>query len=232
VRVADELLERGGEGTAWILYGFAHLDDGDSTFVRVEVDWDIPSATLADFGADRVSFADVRVSPDSSTLEFTWPGRASGACTLLREGEGHWVGACRGEAGARAMELGGDYSPDLGQDLTPSAVDIEILDRASALLDDPAHWNRGDERVCPDDRAAESWSLFCALYRASIDVDGRYLHRRPAMTVPRELIWERAPERVFAHQLRDYNNSLLTTHDEVVDLLRDARSALAGRIPR
>ena len=227
MRLADELLERGGEGTAWILYGFAHLDDGDSIFVRVEADWERPAIAIADFGVDRVSFTDVAVTPDTSRVAFAWPARASGACSLERQGESLWTGSCGGSAGERAMVLGGDYDPDLGQALPPSDIDVAIIDRASALIADPARWNRGDERVCTDDRAADSWSLFCALHQASIEVDGRYLHRRPAMQVAREVIWETAPERVFAHQLRDYNNSLLTTHDEVLEVLREARDRLA-----
>lgn len=119
--------------------------------------------------------------------------------------------------------------PDLGQELAAGEVDARIVDRALELLADEGAWNAHDERICTDDSEGGAFSLFCALYVASVEVAARYLHRRPAMEVTREVVAERAPERIVAHTLRDFNNSGLTTHRELLDVLREARSRLRGR---
>ena len=60
-------------------------------------------------------------------------------------------------------------------------ADLRILQRADALLKDPASWNRHDDRVCIDDEATENRSLFCALQKADTEVLGTYEHRNVAL---------------------------------------------------
>jgi hypothetical protein len=60
-----------------------------------------------------------------------------------------------------------------------SAQDLAILLRAKELLADEAHWNRHDDRNCPPQ--AKTYSLFCALQKASVEVLGEYEHRRAAL---------------------------------------------------
>jgi len=60
-------------------------------------------------------------------------------------------------------------------------ADLRILQRADALLQDPASWNRHDDRVCSDDEAAGKRSLFCALQKADTEVLGTYEHRNVAL---------------------------------------------------
>ena len=59
-----------------------------------------------------------------------------------------------------------------------------------------------------DDKA---WSLFCALQKASIEVLGKYDHRRVALQEVRFAIEDVTNGREFEHRLMDYNN-LPTTH--------------------
>src|SRR5262245_48420888 len=60
-------------------------------------------------------------------------------------------------------------------------ADLRILQRADALLTDPASWNRHDDRVCSDDEATGKRSLFCALQKADTEVLGAYEHRNVAL---------------------------------------------------
>src|SRR6478736_6736219 len=60
-------------------------------------------------------------------------------------------------------------------------ADLRILQRADALLNDPASWNRYDDRVCIDDEATGKRSLFCALQKADTEVLGTYEHRNVAL---------------------------------------------------
>jgi len=59
--------------------------------------------------------------------------------------------------------------------------DLRILQRADKILASAAAWNRHDTRVCnPMDR---TWSLLCALDKASLEVLGEYRHREVAVQV-------------------------------------------------
>ena len=68
---------------------------------------------------------------------------------------------------AAAMRFQVDTSVEVG----PSDLDLEVLRRADAILSSTAVWNRADNRKC----AAKdtTWSIYCAMQRAMIDVTGR-----------------------------------------------------------
>lgn len=231
-----------------VIYGYAVGDAGDSAFVRLEFSGppQAPEIRLAPFGRSPIPFDGVSLAPDTSTIRWVWPGRVYDRCELERAGEYHWEGACRAAgavppegagpvreppaAAERRIVLGGGYVPDLGQDLGAGETDLEIIDRAAALLRTEEDWNRADERVCEDDARSGRVSLFCALYLASVEVTGEYLHRRPAMNVPREVIWERASGRITAHQLMDFNNHEDTSFREIHAVLTEAHGRLARAV--
>ena len=54
--------------------------------------------------------------------------------------------------------------------------DLLILQRAAEILNDKSLWDNNDDRICYEDDT--SWSLYCALHKASIDILGEYQHRR------------------------------------------------------
>jgi hypothetical protein len=109
-----------------------------------------------------------------------------------------------------------------------SPADLRILEVADALLSDPSKWNRHDDRTCtPEDT---TWSLFCALQRASIEVLDSYDHRRVALQEVRFAIEEAAPAAVFEHRLRDYNNLQTTSFQDIKAVLHVARERVAGRL--
>jgi len=101
-----------------------------------------------------------------------------------------------------------------------SKADIEIVKRARAILDSPSKWNRADNRVCPAD--AKTFSLYCALEKATDEVSGNFEHRGAAMQEARFVIDALKPNANYDHRLMGYNNDPSTTFadiQKVLDLL-------------
>jgi hypothetical protein len=87
-------------------------------------------------------------------------------------------------------------------------------------------WHQHDDRDCEDYIQNQTYSFFCALQIASIEVDGYYNHRNAVMQKIRHLINERHPGRRWANRLRDFNNIPETTHDTILEMLDDAEEAI------
>ena len=120
-------------------------------------------------------------------------------------------------------------SPEAEQrDIPLTTQDLRILDRAEAILSDSAKWNRQDDRICTP--ADTTWSLFCALQRASVEVLGAYDHRRAALQEVRFAIEAAAPGKQFEHRLRDYNNLSTTRFEDIKRVLHAARQRVAYRL--
>ncbi|HEX5184908.1 MAG TPA: hypothetical protein VFW19_17350 [Allosphingosinicella sp.] len=126
-------------------------------------------------------------------------------------------------SGFRVTDNGIRFQLDGRNEVPPNAVDREILERAAAILGSDAVWNRADNRVCP--ATAKSWSIYCAIERAQIDVVGGFHHRRPAGEIVREIVDARTKGRPYEHRMMDYNNDP-TTH------LSDVKSLFAEAIAR
>ena len=113
-------------------------------------------------------------------------------------------------------------------------ADIAIVKRARAILDAPAKWNRADNRVCP--ASASTFSIYCALEKATDEVSGDFRHRGAAMQEARFVIDAIAPNRNYNHRLMDYNNDSTTTFAnvrKVLDLLEaDIAKRLAAETPK
>jgi len=114
------------------------------------------------------------------------------------------------------------------RDQPVSTIDVEILDRASALLASESDWNRNDTRECPP--GARTLSLFCALHEASIDVLGSYDHRRVALQEVRFAIESVSGGREFEHRLMDFNNLPTTRFVDIKQVLAIARAKVAARL--
>jgi len=109
--------------------------------------------------------------------------------------------------------------------------DLRILVRASEILSSPSVWNRHDTREChPGDT---TWSLFCALEKASREVLKEYRHREVALQEVRFAIEDVTDGREFEHRLRDYNNLPSTEFADIKRILTIAthrvRIRLTGR---
>src|SRR5579862_5557405 len=96
---------------------------------------------------------------------------------------------------------------DVRPPVAPS--DLRIVDRAGQILDSEAKWNRKDNRKCPGD--AKTFSLYCALEKATKEIDGEFEHRGAAMQEARFVVDEITKERDYHHRLMDYNNDPPTT---------------------
>jgi len=118
----------------------------------------------------------------------------------------------------------------INRDREVSQVDIQVLDGAIKLLSDKSvGWNRNDDRLCI---CGESWSLFCALARSSIDVTGEYVHRRVAIQEVRFTINDNFPDRWQRHQLQEFNNHIDTRFEDVIWVLQETRKRLLLRLNR
>jgi len=106
--------------------------------------------------------------------------------------------------------------------------DLLILQRADKILSGEAVWNRKDTRVCkPEDT---TWSLFCALQKASVEILGSYDHRRVALQEVRFVIEDLTKGKEFNHRLMDYNNLPSTQFKDIKKVLKLATDRVAARL--
>jgi hypothetical protein len=98
-----------------------------------------------------------------------------------------------------------------------SKTDIAIVKRAQEILNSPAVWNRNDNRVCP--KAAKTFSLYCALKKATDELTANFEHRGAAMQEARFVIEDVAPGRKYEHRLMGYNNDKRTTFGDIQKVL-------------
>jgi hypothetical protein len=106
--------------------------------------------------------------------------------------------------------------------------DLLILKRADEILSDETKWNRKDDRTCRKEDKA--WSLFCALQKASVEVLGKYDHRRVALQEVRFAIEDVTKGREFDHRLMDYNNLPTTEFKDIKQVLKMAADKVAARL--
>jgi hypothetical protein len=109
-----------------------------------------------------------------------------------------------------------------------SKADIEIIKRAQAILDSPSKWNRADTRICPAD--AKTFSLYCALEKATDEVSGNFEHRGAAMQEARFVIDEIAPNANYDHRLMGYNNDPKTTFADIQKVFQLLQSHIEKRL--
>jgi hypothetical protein len=107
-------------------------------------------------------------------------------------------------------------------------ADIQIVKRARTILDSPSKWNRADTRVCP--AGAKTFSLYCALEKATDEVSGNFEHRGAAMQEARFVIDEIAPNRHYDHRLMGYNNDRTTTFADIQKVFRLLEDRIAKRL--
>ncbi|RYY52577.1 MAG: hypothetical protein EOO09_20975 [Chitinophagaceae bacterium] len=128
--------------------------------------------------------------------------------------------ACWQIANAQA---GKDSLPQAeSRDLVFDSLDLKIIQRADSILTDTSRWHKNDDRVCNDDITNGKYSLFCALFKASVDLTGVYQHRRPGMQQVRFVLEKYENGRVKEHRLMDWNNHPDTGFDEVKKVLRES----------
>ena len=106
-------------------------------------------------------------------------------------------------------------------------LDRLIIERAAKLIASEAVWDRSDDRKCsPEDK---TFSIYCALERATVDATGGSHHRRPALAVVRTIVDKRSAGRNYAHRLMDYNNDSTTKLSDVHSLFSEALAQLKAK---
>ena len=108
------------------------------------------------------------------------------------------------------------------RNLVFDSSDLKIIQRADSILSSPSIWNKQDDRECNDDISKGHYSLYCALYKASIEITGVYVHRKAAMQIVRFILEKYENGRVKNHRLMDWNNHPVTTFDEVKKVLKES----------
>jgi hypothetical protein len=108
--------------------------------------------------------------------------------------------------------------------------DLLIVQRARQILDLPAKWNRADTRNCPPE--AKTFSLYCALERATREVGGDFEHRAAPTQEARFVVEEVAPDwqRKYNHRLMDYNNDPATTFRDIQKVFRLLEQRISKRL--
>lgn len=113
-------------------------------------------------------------------------------------------------------------SGEESRNLIFDAADLKIIQRADSILSDSMKWNRKDDRECADDIKSGKYSLYCALYKASIDVTGAYVHRRAAMQIVRFTVKKYDSGSIKDHRLMDWNNSTTTSFAMLKMVLKES----------
>ena len=108
--------------------------------------------------------------------------------------------------------------------------DIKIVRRASEILSKPSSWNKKDNRECPE--KARTFSLYCALHKASVDINGEYDHRLTALEEVRRVIEDVAKSKDYEHRLMGYNNDPTTSFADIQRILRTTEVRLLARFPK
>ena len=120
---------------------------------------------------------------------------------------------------------------DLGEKLENSGhylvfepVDLEILKRADALLSDSSKWNKNDDRECDDDDTNESYSLYCALAKASEEIIGEWDDEpyKPAIRMVLFTLKKYENRRVVESIFEEWNNHPDTTFEELKIVLKES----------
>lgn len=127
-----------------------------------------------------------------------------------------WFAVAQFAASSSALS----FELDASHEVRANALDEEIVRKAAAILSTSEAWNRADNRKCPGN--ATTWSIYCAMERATIEVTGGFHHRRPALEAVRQIVEERSVGRNYHHRLMEYNNDPTTRLDDVQSLFDDA----------
>ncbi|PYY13639.1 MAG: hypothetical protein DMG60_21525 [Acidobacteria bacterium] len=110
-----------------------------------------------------------------------------------------------------------------------SRADIRIVRRAREILNSPTKWNRADNRECPATQT--TYSLYCALEKATEEISKKFEHRGAAMQQARFVIDEDlAKGNHYEHRLMDYNNDPKTTFADVQRLFALLEQRIKKRI--
>lgn len=102
------------------------------------------------------------------------------------------------------------------RNISVTEMDLNILLRANDLLIDERSWSRKNERECNNQ---EPYSLYCALEKSSVEINGSYVHRQPALQEVRFAIDDLYGGYWEAHRLADFNVNRRTSFLDIKKVL-------------
>ena len=225
---AQAAAQQPGPG-AW--FGISRSSNGRPTNERFEVEAVATNAVIrwAAFGKTPSTWGPISLRRDGS-IEFPWAANPQLLCVLRSSDPRNYEGTCQSASSQTKRRLTLSRNrPPLGLELPVSNTDFRILAKARQILSGASVWNRDDDRACEDDAKQNSWSVFCALYQASVDVAGTYLHLRPVIMETRAAVGEMTIGRELGTPLKDYNNLESTTYGDVSMIFDRAAKRLQVR---
>jgi len=113
------------------------------------------------------------------------------------------------------------------RDIPSSTEDLEILTKASSYLINEQIWHKEIIKACSD---TKKLNLYCALEAASIDVLGKYIHRKAALQEVRFAIDDNFGDRWSKHRLIDFNNHPETTLKDIKQVIKIAIHAVRRKL--
>lgn len=114
-----------------------------------------------------------------------------------------------------------------------TTADLQILERADAMLTDESFWNRNDDKQCDDDDRSHKWSLYCVIEAACRDAAVSCEHTQVASQEVRFAIEEVTRGKQFEEgRLTGFNNLPETRFEDIKSVLRLVRERVAARQSR
>ncbi|WP_299443218.1 hypothetical protein [uncultured Aquimarina sp.] len=184
---------------------------------------------LAPYGKSPMEFTIIKNDTVQRFVEISWPNMPKRIATLIQYTDGYYAGNF--EDGTKILpmvikEFNFQDAQLQGNWFKPSEIEVKIIEKTIKLIDSKKSWNKNDNRICESNNI---YSLFCALYKSSIIVDGEYRHLRPAVNFVRDAIQEKYPKK-YDHVLVDFNNAEEISLKELHEILKLAKENLIKAI--
>lgn len=189
----------------------------------------LKKVVLAPYGKSALEFSIIKNDTIQRFVEISWPNKAKRVATLIQYTDGYYAGNFEDGTKIFPMVIKQFNFQDAqlqGNWFKPNDIEIGIIENTVKLLNSNKVWNKNDNRICGQNN---SYSLFCALYKSSIDIDGEYRHLRPAVKFVREAIQKKYPKK-YDHVLVDFNNAEEITLKELHEVLKLAQENLLKAI--
>ncbi|MEP3209810.1 MAG: hypothetical protein ABJN95_11505 [Maribacter sp.] len=186
---------------------------------------------LAPYGKSPMEFTVIKNDTTQRFVEISWPDKPTRVATLIQYTDGYYAGNFEDGTSILPIVIKQFNFQDAqlqGNWFKPSQTEVKIIENVLKLIDSDEHWNKNDNRVC---KQSASYSLFCALYESSIEVDQEYRHLRPAVKFVRDAIQKKYPKK-YDHVLVDFNNAQEVTLEELHEILNIAKANLIKAIAK
>lgn len=111
-------------------------------------------------------------------------------------------------------------TPDYeSREIQVTELDLKILQKTYELLNNEDSWDNRPIRNC---NGLTIYTLYCALEKASLVVNGKYIHRQAALQEIRFVIDDKFKSRWSVHRLADFNTHKNTTFKDIKYVIEQA----------